>query len=210
MKKDNKNKKQNGNIKLKQNYDNISIYKSNLTLKKYINDRFKEINIEKKNEIKKNKSINYFLKNQNNLHHTNTSSTTISDKSTRNKDNSREINSINYMSFDINNECNNREKEKDYELKKIKEENENLKIQLMKCKKKESNLEDILNNYFNENNNIRIRNYSKPIPYVGKYPISVKRRKSKRITKYIRNEYEEIYFAQFENYMKENKTEGNL
>ena len=210
MKKDNKNKKQNGNIKLKQNYDNISIYKSNLTLKKYINDRFKEINIEKKNEIKKNKSINYFLKNQNNLHHTNTSSTTISDKSTRNKDNSREINSINYMSFDINNECNNREKEKDYELKKIKEENENLKIQLMKCKKKESNLEDILNNYFNENNNIRIRNCSKPIPYVGKYPISVKRRKSKRITKYIRNEYEEIYFAQFENYMKENKTEGNL
>ena len=210
MKKDNKNKKQNGNIKLKQNYDNISIYKSNLTLKKYINDRFKEINIEKKNEIKKNKSINYFLKNQNNLHHTNTSSTTISDKSTRNKDNSREINSINYMSFDINNEYNNREKEKDYELKKIKEENENLKIQLMKCKKKESNLEVILNNYFNENNNIRIRNYSKPIPYVGKYPISVKRRKSKRITKYIRNEYEEIYFAQFENYMKENKTEGNL
>ena len=210
MKKDNKNKKQSGNIKLKQNYDNISIYKSNLTLKKYINDRFKEINIEKKNEIKKNKSINYFLKNQNNLHHTNTSSTTISDKSTRNKDNSREINSINYMSFDINNECNNREKEKDYELKKIKEENENLKIQLMKCKKKESNLEDILNNYFNENNNIRIRNCSKPIPYVGKYPISVKRRKSKRITKYIRNEYEEIYFAQFENYMKENKTEGNL
>ena len=210
MKKDNKNKKQNNNIKLKQNYDNISIYKSNLTLKKYINDRFKEINIEKKNEIKKNKSINYFLKNQNNLHHTNTSSTTISDKSTRNKDNSREINSINYMSFDINNECNNREKEKDYELKKIKEENENLKIQLMKCKKKESNLEDILNNYFNENNNIRIRNCSKPIPYVGKYPISVKRRKSKRITKYIRNEYEEIYFAQFENYMKENKTEGNL
>ena len=136
MKKDNKNKKQNGNIKLKQNYDNISIYKSNLTLKKYINDRFKEINIEKKNEIKKNKSINYFLKNQNNLHHTNTSSTTISDKSTRNKDNSREINSINYMSFDINNEYNNREKEKDYELKKIKEENENLKIQLMKYKKK--------------------------------------------------------------------------
>ena len=210
MKKDNKNKKQNSNIKLKQNYDNISIYKSNLTLKKYINDRFKEINIEKKNEIKKNKSINYFLKNQNNLHYTNTSSTTISDKSTRNKDNSREINSINYMSLDINNEYNNREKEKDYELKKIKEENENLKIQLMKCKKKESNLEDILNNYFNENNNIRIRNYSKPIPYVGKYPISVKRRKSKRITKYIRNEYEEIYFAQFENYMKENKTEGNL
>ena len=209
MKKDNKNKKQNNNIKLKQNYDNISIYKSNLTLKKYINDRFKEINIEKKNEIKKNKSINYFLKNQNNLHHTNTSSTTISDKSTRNKDNSREINSINYMSFDINNEYNNREKEKDYELKKIKEENENLKIQLMKCKKKESNLEDILNNYFNEIT-IRIRNCSKPIPYVGKYPISVKRRKSKRITKYIRNEYEEIYFAQFENYMKENKTEGNL
>ena len=134
MKKDNKNKKQNGNIKLKQNYDNISIYKSNLTLKKYINDRFKEINIEKKNEIKKNKSINYFLKNQNNLHHTNSSSTTISDKSTRNKDISKEINSINYMSFDKNDEYNNREK--DYELKKIKEENENLKIQLMKYKKK--------------------------------------------------------------------------
>jgi hypothetical protein len=114
------------------------------------------------------------------------------------------------MSFDINDEYNNREKEKDYELKKIKEENDHLKIQLMKYKKKESNLEDILNNYFNENNNIRIRNCPKPIPYVGKYPISVKRRKSKRITKYIRNEYEEIYFDQFGNYMKENKTKGNL
>ena len=124
----------------KQNYKNISIFKSNLTIKQYINDRLKEINPEmkKENEIKKKQNKKLSSKSQNNLHHTNTSSTTISDKSTVNKDISKEINLINYPSFDIDDDYSIREKEKekDNELEMIKEENENLKSQLEEFKKK--------------------------------------------------------------------------
>ena len=197
----------------KQNYKNISIFKSNLTIKQYINDRLKEINPEKKNEneIKKKQNKKLSSKSQNNLHHTNTSSTTISDKSNVNKDISKEINLINYPSFDVDDDYSIREKEKDNELEMIKEENENLKIQLEEFKKKESNLEDILNNFLNESKPISIRNCPKPTPSVQKYPlITVKRKKCKRITKYIRNENEEIYFDKFGNYMKESKNKGNL
>ncbi len=195
----------------KQNYKNISIFKSNLTIKQYINDRLKEINPEmkKENEIKKKQNKKLSSKSHNNLHHTNTSSTTISDKSTVNKDISKEI--INYPSFDIDDDYSIREKEKDNELEMIKEENENLKIQLEEFKKKESNLEDILNTFLNESKPISTRNCPKPTPSVQKYPlITVKRKKCKRITKYIRNENEEIYFDQYGNYMKESKNKGNL
>ena len=46
-------KKQYGNIKKNQNYQNYEnelLFKSNSTIKKYINERLKEINSDKKNE----------------------------------------------------------------------------------------------------------------------------------------------------------------
>ncbi len=197
-------KKQNDNIKKNQNYQNYEnelLFKSNSTIKKYINERLKEINTDKKNESntssKKKVIINQKLssKSQNNLHHTNTSSTTLTDKSTINRDLSREINSINLTSFDIDDDYYIKDNYKDSELEMIKEENENLKIQLEEFKKKESNLEDILNTFLNESKPISTRNCPKPTPSVQKYPlITVKRKKCKRITKYIRNENEEIYF----------------
>ena len=129
-------KKQNDNIKKNQNYQNYEnelLFKSNSTIKKYINERLKEINSDKKNESlttsKKKVIINQKLssKSQNNLHHTNTSSTTLSDKSTINRDLSREINSINLTSFDIDDDYYIKDNYKDSELEMIKEENENLK-----------------------------------------------------------------------------------
>ena len=209
-------KKQYGNIKKNQNYQNYEnelLFKSNSTIKKYINERLKEINSDKKNESlttsKKKVIINQKLssKSQNNLHHTNTSSTTLSDKSTINRDLSREINSINLTSFDIDDDYYIR----DSELEMIKEENENLKIQLEEYKKKENNLEDILNNILKESQPISIRNYPQPTPSVQKYPIiQVKRKKCKRITKYIRKDDEEIYIDQYGNYMRESKNNGNM
>ena len=142
-------KKQNDNMKRTQNYQNYEnelLFKSNSTIKKYINERLKEINSDKKNESlsssKKKVIINQKLssKSQGNLHHTNTSSTTLTDKSTINRDLSREINSINLTSFDIDDDYYIRDNYKDSELEMIKEENENLKIQLEECKKKENNL----------------------------------------------------------------------
>ena len=209
-------KKQYGNIKKNQhyqNYENELLFKSNSTIKKYINERLKEINSDKKNESlttsKKKVIINQKLssKSQNNLHHTNTSSTTLSDKSTINRDLSREINSINLTSFDIDDDYYIR----DSELEMIKEENENLKIQLEEYKKKENNLEDILNNILKESQPISIRNCPQPTPSVQKYPIiQVKRKKCKRITKYIRKDDEEIYIDQYGNYMRESKNNGNM
>ena len=209
-------KKQYGNIKKNQNYQNYEnelLFKSNSTIKKYINERLKEINSDKKNESlsssKKKVIINQKLssKSQGNLHHTNTSSTTLTDKSTINRDLSREINSINLTSFDIDDDYYIR----DSELEMIKEENENLKIQLEEYKKKENNLEDILNNILKESQPISIRNCPQPTPSVQKYPIiQVKRKKCKRITKYIRKENEEIYIDQYGNYMRESKTDGNI
>ena len=209
-------KKQYGNIKKNQNYQNYEnelLFKSNSTIKKYINERLKEINSDKKNESlttsKKKVIINQKLssKSQNNLHHTNTSSTTLSDKSTINRDLSREINSINLTLFDIDDDYYIR----DSELEMIKEENENLKIQLEEYKKKENNLEDILNNILKESQPISIRNCPQPTPSVQKYPIiQVKRKKCKRITKYIRKDDEEIYIDQYGNYMRESKNNGNM
>ena len=209
-------KKQYCNIKKNQNYQNYEnelLFKSNSTIKKYINERLKEINSDKKNESlttsKKKVIINQKLssKSQNNLHHTNTSSTTLSDKSTINRDLSREINSINLTSFDIDDDYYIR----DSELEMIKEENENLKIQLEEYKKKENNLEDILNNILKESQPISIRNCPQPTPSVQKYPIiQVKRKKCKRITKYIRKDDEEIYIDQYGNYMRESKNNGNM
>ena len=209
-------KKQYGNIKKNQNYQNYEnelLFKSNSTIKKYINERLKEINSDKKNESlttsKKKVIINQKLssKSQNNLHHTNTSSTTLSDKSTINRDLSREINSINLTSFDIDDDYYIR----DSELEMIKEVNENLKIQLEEYKKKENNLEDILNNILKESQPISIRNCPQPTPSVQKYPIiQVKRKKCKRITKYIRKDDEEIYIDQYGNYMRESKNNGNM
>ena len=209
-------KKQYGNIKKNQNYQNYEnelLFKSNSTIKKYINERLKEINSDKKNESlttsKKKVIINQKLssKSQNNLHHTNTSSTTLSDKSTINRDLSREINSINLTSFDIDDDYYIR----DSELEMIKEENENLKIQLEEYKKKENNLEDILNDILKESQPISIRNCPQPTPSVQKYPIiQVKRKKCKRITKYIRKDDEEIYIDQYGNYMRESKNNGNM
>jgi hypothetical protein len=213
-------KKQYGNIKKNQNYQNYEnelLFKSNSTIKKYINERLKEINSDKKNESlsssKKKVIINQKLssKSQGNLHHTNTRSTTLSDKSTINRDLSREINSINLTSFDIDDDYYIRDNYKDSELEMIKEENENLKIQLEEYKKKENNLEDILNNILKESQPISIRNCPQPTPSVQKYPIiQVKRKKCKRITKYIRKENEEIYIDQYGNYMRESKTDGNI
>ena len=209
-------KKQYGNIKKNQNYQNYEnelLFKSNSTIKKYINERLKEINSDKKNESlsssKKKVIINQKLssKSQGNLHHTNTSSTTLTDKSTINRDLSREINSINLTSFDIDDDYYIR----DSELEMIKEENENLKIQLEEYKKKENNLEDILNNILKESQPISIRNCPQPTPSVQKYPIiQVKRKKCKRITKYIRKDDEEIYIDQYGNYMRESKNNGNM
>ena len=209
-------KKQYGNIKKNQNYQNYEnelLFKSNSTIKKYINERLKEINSDKKNESlttsKKKVIINQKLssKSQNNLHHTNTSSTTLSDKSTINRDLSREINSINLTLFDIDDDYYIR----DSELEMINEENENLKIQLEEYKKKENNLEDILNNILKESQPISIRNCPQPTPSVQKYPIiQVKRKKCKRITKYIRKDDEEIYIDQYGNYMRESKNNGNM
>ena len=209
-------KKQYGNIKKNQNYQNYEnelLFKSNSTIKKYINERLKEINSDKKNESlsssKKKVIINQKLssKSQGNLHHTNTSSTTLTDKSTINRDLSREINSINLTSFDIDDDYYIR----DSELEMIKEENENLKIKLEEYKKKENNLEDILNNILKESQPISIRNCPQPTPSVQKYPIiQVKRKKCKRITKYIRKDDEEIYIDQYGNYMRESKNNGNM
>ena len=209
-------KKQNDNMKRTQNYQNYEnelLFKSNSTIKKYINERLKEINSDKKNESlsssKKKVIINQKLssKSQGNLHHTNTSSTTLTDKSTINRDLSREINSINLTSFDIDDDYYIR----DSELEMIKEENENLKIQLEEYKKKENNLEDILNNILKESQPISIRNCPQPTPSVQKYPIiQVKRKKCKRITKYIRKDDEEIYIDQYGNYMRESKNNGNM
>ena len=131
--------------KIKSLYDDISIYRTNSTIKKYINQRLKGMNIEKKNNnINKslnNKRILYTANKSNsnkrktNFQHTNTSSSTsISEKSAF-KDLSREINTINLIAFenDISNEkIEDNLKEKEKELEMIKEENEILKIKKMK------------------------------------------------------------------------------
>ena len=139
--------------KIKSLYDDISIYRSNSTIKKYINQRLKGMNIEKKNN-NINKSLNnkriFYTANKNNsnkrktnFQHTNTSSSTsISEKSAF-KDLSREINTINLIAFenDISNEkIEDNLKEKEKELEMIKEENEILKIKLKQSQKKVSNL----------------------------------------------------------------------
>ena len=71
--------------KIKSLYDDISIYRSNSTIKKYINQRLKGMNLEKKS-ININKSLNnkrifytankYTNKRKTNFQHTNTSSST--------------------------------------------------------------------------------------------------------------------------------------
>ena len=194
-------------LKIKSLYDDISIYRSNSTIKKYINQRLKGMNIEKKNNnINKslnNKRILYTANKSNsnkrktNFQHTNTSSSTsISEKSAF-KDLSREINTINLIAFenDISNEKKEDNlKEKEKELEMIKEENEILKIKLKQSQKKVSNLEDILKNILENSKPKNKRECPIPTPAIIKYPhIIVRRKKRKKITKYTRGDDDEEF-----------------
>jgi len=202
--------------------DEIPKIKSNLTIKKYINQRLKDLSKEIKNiKINNNNNINRKTtinpksnyKNKNNLFHTNTSSsTTISEKSTLNKDISREINNINFNPFEneIYNEKEYNIRDTEQELEMIKEENEHLKYQLEKSQKKVHNLENILKSYLKENKPKNINNSPIPISCDFKYPpIVVKRKKRKRITKYTRGE-DDDYFDDIDYYNNVCKTEGDL
>ena len=209
-------------LKIKSLYDDISIYRSNSTIKKYINQRLKGMNLEKKNNNIINKSLNnkrlFYTANKNksnkrktNFQHTNTSSSTsISEKSAF-KDLSREINNINLIAFenDISNEkIDDNLKEKEKELEMIKEENEFLKIQLKQTQKKVNNLQDILKNIL-ENSKPKNKNECPiPTPAIFKYPhIIVRRKKGKKITKYTRGDHEEFNIDNDEYYCKICKTE---
>ena len=195
-------------LKIKSLYDDISIYRSNSTIKKYINQRLKGMKLEKKNNNIINKSLNnkrlFYTANKNksnkrktNFQHTNTSSSTsISEKSAF-KDLSREINNINLIAFenDISNEkIEDNLKEKEKELEMIKEENEILKIKLKQSQKKVSNLEDILKNIFEISKPKNKKECPIPTPAINKYPqIIVRRKKGKKITKYTRGDHNDEF-----------------
>ena len=194
MKRNNKSKKK-VNEKFKSNNENNLLYKTKLTIQKYINNRLKEINNNNDSSLsikKNNNNMNQNLlkKNKYNLYHTNTSSTTLSEKSTINNNNiSRDVNPLNLISFDIDEDY---IKDKLHELELIKEENENLKKQIELTKQKENNLEYILNHILNN-------------PYIQQknFLIQVNKKKSKRIIKYTRTDNEEIYIDQKGNCIKE-------
>ncbi len=183
---------------IKTTLNELNLYKSNMTIQKYVNKRLKNMSLEKKN-----------LKNKfsyNNKNNTNTSSsTTISEKSNINKDYSKELS---FIPFEIEKEDYNNLIKKEKELEMIKKENKNLKFELKKSKKKINNLEEILNNFLKESEPKKKNECPIPTPKVIKYPlIMVKRKKSKRITKYIREENEDDLNS--DNYFV-CRTEGNI
>lgn len=125
---------------IKATLNELNLYKSNMTIQKYVNNRLKNMSLDKKN-----------LKNKfsyNNKNNTNTSSsTTISEKSNINKEYSKELS---FIPFEIEKEDYNNLIKKEKELEMIKKENKNLKFELKKSKKKINNLEEILNNFLKE------------------------------------------------------------